>query len=93
MTDSSLVINNPPDQNGIYKKPIYYSLIHILIGLAASKYHQLGILFILYQLSQLIINRRLFLFQLKLKKGNSISHTSYKLGEFYLGLIIGYLIL
>lgn len=86
------VINHPPNKIGIYKKPIYYTFIHILIGFIAFYYHSFGILFIIYQLSQLILNKRFFIFQGKIENGNSIGHTSFKIVEFLIGILIAYTI-
>jgi hypothetical protein len=60
----SELINLPPDQeSGVYKKPIYYGLIHVASGFLAFHYAWFGIVFLIYQLSQLFLNKRFFIFQ------------------------------
>jgi hypothetical protein len=86
------VISQPPNEAGVYKKPLYYGLIHVFSGFVAFYYSWFGIVFLLYQLSQLILNKRYFIFQWKIEEGNSLSHTAFKLSEFLVGLLIGYII-
>ena len=69
----------------IYQKPIIYTLSHVMIGFVGYFYIELLILFLIYQFSQLIINKRFFLFEFKLKEGNSLEHTLYKLRETLVG--------
>lgn len=77
----------------IYNKPIYYSLIHVLFGILFVRHFWIGIVFIIYQILQLILNKRFFLFQYKIENGNSINHTLFKLFEFFIGIIIGLVVL
>ena len=72
----------------IYDKPIIYTLSHVMIGFVGYFYIELLILFLIYQFSQLIINKRFFLFEFKLKEGNSLEHTLYKLRETLVGFIL-----
>lgn len=82
----------PPSESGVYKKPLYYGLIHVLSGFIAFHYAWFGIVFLVYQLSQLILNKRFFIFQGRMEDGNSLSHTSFKLGEFLIGILIAFTI-
>jgi len=72
----------------IYDKPIIYTLSHVMIGFVGYFYIELLILFLIYQFSQLIINKRFFLFEFKLKEGNSLEHTLYKLRETLVGFVL-----
>jgi hypothetical protein len=72
----------------IYQKPIIYTLSHVIIGFVGYFYFELLILFLIYQFSQLIINKRFFLFEFKLKEGNSLEHTLYKLRETLVGFVL-----
>jgi hypothetical protein len=72
----------------IYDKPVIYTLSHVMIGFVGYFYIELLILFLIYQFSQLIINKRFFLFEFKLKEGNSLEHTLYKLRETLVGFIL-----
>ena len=76
----------------IYDKPIKYVIIHVILGVIAAFYTPVVWVFLVYQFSQLIFNRRFFLFEWKIKIGNSIGHTAVKLFEFFIGFFIGYLI-
>lgn len=90
--DSEL-INLPPDkESGVYKKPIYYGLIHVVAGFLAFHYPWFGIVFLIYQLMQLVLHKRFFIFQGKIKDGNSLKHTAFKLQEFLLGMFIAFII-
>jgi len=88
----SKLINLPPDQErGVYKKPIYYGLIHVLSGFLAFHYAWFGIVFLIYQLTQLFLHKRFFIFQGKIEDGNSLGHTAFKLQEFLLGMFIAFI--
>jgi hypothetical protein len=75
-----------------YEKPIYYAIIHVIIGIIAYYYNVLGILYLIYQFGQLYLNKRFFLFQWKIEDGNTLVHTLIKIGEFMFGWIVGYAI-
>ena len=77
---------------GLYERPPYYALTHILFGISAVWYPIVGILVLIYQLGQYFFNRRVFLFEWTIKKGNSIEHTLLKLAEVGFGYCIGSLI-
>jgi hypothetical protein len=51
-----------------------------------------GILFIIYQLSQLYLQKRFFLMEWTIKEGNSVEHTLVKLGEWAIGWIVAFLL-
>jgi len=72
----------------IYQKPIIYTLSHVIIGFVGYFYFELLILFLIYQFSQLLMNKRFFLFEFKLKEGNSLEHTLYKLRETLVGFVL-----
>ena len=69
----------------LYDKPFYYVIIHIIIGIISYYNMYYGILFIVYQLFQLYLQKRFFLFQWTVKEGNSIQHTVIKIGECAIG--------
>ena len=72
----------------VYEKPFYYGLIHVVFGFVAFHYTWVGIIFVMYQLLQLFLHKRFFVFQGKIKDGNSVRHTALKLGEFLVGMLI-----
>ena len=83
----------PPDQeSGVYKKPIYYGLLHVAAGFVAFHYAWVGFVFLFYQLSQLVLNKRIFIFQGKIEDGNSSRHTAFKLQEFLVGMLLAFII-
>lgn len=86
------IITHPPNNAGVYKKPLYYGLIHVISGFIAFYYGWFGVVFLIYQLSQLALNKRFFIFQGRIEDGNSLGHTAFKLSEFLVGLLIGYII-
>lgn len=75
----------------LYNKPFYYAIIHIIIGIISYYNIYYGILFIVYQLYQLYLQKRFFLFQWKVEEGNSVQHTLVKLGEWAIGWIGAYI--
>lgn len=86
------IVDLPPNKAGVYQKPIYYGLIHVISGFLGYYYIWFAVLFIIYQLTQLFLNKRFFVFQLRIEDGNSIGHTSFKLAEFVIGVIIGWIV-
>ena len=70
-----------------YEKPFYYTIIHILIGIVAYYYHEVGALYLMYQFLQLYLGKRFFLFQWKIENGNTLVHTLIKIGEFMIGVL------
>ena len=75
-----------------YKKPIYYTVIHIIMGTIAYYYSSFIAIYLLYQLGQWYIGKRFFLFQWKIEDGNTWFHTLIKIGEFMMGWIFAYFI-
>lgn len=88
----SNLLKLPPSSAGVYRKPLYYGLIHVISGFLAFHYAWFGVVFLVYQLSQLILNKRFFIFQFRMEDGNSIGHTAFKLGEFLVGILIAFTI-
>ena len=72
----------------VYEKPFYYGLIHVAFGFAAFHYTWVGIIFVIYQLLQLFLHKRFFVFEGQIKDGNSVRHTALKLGEFLVGMLL-----
>jgi len=73
-----------------------YILNHILIGFFVGliKYkYILILLIILYQFIQLIFNVRFFIYDFKIKKGNSLKHTLNKLLQYLYGFLVSILII
>lgn len=64
-----------------------YTAFHVLLGAVSTRFPLLGLLFIGYQMSQLILDRRFFvgLFYAHSEPGNSALHTVEKLTEFAFG--------
>ena len=92
MVNTGLVDLPPNQENGVYKKPFYYALIHVVAGFLAFHYTLFGVVFIMYQLLQLYLHKRFFVFEGKIKDGNSARHTAFKLGEFLIGMLIAFVI-
>ena len=83
---------NMVNEGLVYEKPFYYALIHVVAGFLAFHYTWVGIVFVMYQLVQLFLNKRFFVFEGKIKDGNSARHTAFKLGEFLIGMLIAFVI-
>jgi len=73
----------------IYEKPSVYLIIHVALGTISVFYTPILWAFLGYQFLQLILNKRFFLFELRVKDGNSLEHTVVKLIEFFVGFFIG----
>ena len=65
--------------------PPLYIGIHMIGGAVAYFYPFLIALFIIYQLLQLVLNIRFFVFTMEIKTGNSILYTLYKIAQFFVG--------
>ena len=76
----------------IYEKSPIYLIIHVSLGVVSVFYTPVLWGFLLYQCLQLVLNIRFFLFELRIKKGNSIEHTVVKVAEFFIGFFIGKLL-
>lgn len=74
-----------------------YILTHILIGFFVGlvvKYKYILILgILLFQFSQFIFNVRFFIYDFKIKKGNSLKHTLNKLLQYLFGFIISIIVI
>ena len=73
----------------VYEKPIIYLLIHVGLGIVAAWVNWLAPAMLLYQATQLVLNRRFFLFEMRVREGNNVKHTAIKLIEFFIGYAIG----
>jgi hypothetical protein len=76
----------------LYERPYYYAISHILIGFIAVWYPIVGVIGVLYQLAQYILNVRFFPIELTWEKGNNAYHTGMKVFEMILGYILGSLV-
>jgi len=74
-----------------YDKPLVYTISHYIIGFISVWFPILGIIMIIYQITQFIFNKRFFILKMEFKKGNSLQHTLLKLFEFSIGYGIGFL--
>ena len=73
----------------LFERAPIYAVTHILAGFLGAWYTVILVLAVVYQLSQYFFHVRFFLFELSIKSGNSIQHTSLKLLEILLGYLIG----
>ena len=62
------------------------------MGIVGAWYPIVLILAIVYQLLQYILDIRFFIFEITIRSGNSLIHTSMKLFEIFIGYILGYLL-
>ena len=76
----------------LYERPFYYAISHILIGFIAVWYPVVGVIGVMYQLAQFILNVRFFPIELTWEKGNNLYHTGLKVLEIGIGYSIGYII-
>jgi hypothetical protein len=70
----------------MYQTPPLYMAIHVIGGAISYFYPILIALFVAYQLLQLILGIRFFVFTMEIRKGNSILYTLYKLAQFFVGI-------
>ncbi len=75
----------------IYYKPWYYTFSHVLTGFAAVWYPAIGIIALIYQIGQYLLDIRVFPVEMTIRTGNSLQHTGLKLSEITLGYSIGYI--
>ena len=75
----------------IWPKPLIYVIIHIVLGYYAYYNYELLVAIFGYQVIQLVLNIRLFIFSWKIEKGNSLEHTLVKLCEVGLGYFIAFM--
>lgn len=74
----------------MYQTPPLYMAIHVAGGAVAYFYPILLILFLAYQLLQLSLNIRFFVFTMEIHEGNSILYTLYKMAQFFVGYGLAY---
>jgi hypothetical protein len=74
-----------------YRHPVYL-ITHLLIGFASYYYIKLLYIAITYQLLQYVLNIRFFIFDLEIKNGNSIEHTTTKICELLAGYVLALLV-
>ena len=68
---------------------IIYPLSHILIGYKAASNKKIGIIFIIYQIMQLMMGERVFIMHKRRTRDNTRIHTLRKMTEFMIGYKIG----
>lgn len=68
-----------------------YTAVHVALGFTAGliNFPLFNQLFLLYQLTQLITNKRVFLWEKEIKIGNSVTHTADKISYYMTGYFIG----
>lgn len=76
----------------MYETPPLYLASHLLIGVISYFYPLLFLLFIAYQLLQLTLGVRFFLFSWEIKKGNSPIYTYYKIMQTAVGVFLTHLL-
>ena len=69
----------------MYQTQPLYMAIHVAGGAISYFYPILITLFVAYQLLQLILGIRFFVFTMEIRQGNSILYTLYKLAQFFIG--------
>lgn len=73
-----------------YRTPPIYVVIHVCAGYLAYRSPWIWPLAVLYNGVQLVTNSRYFLFSWKIKRGNSLGYTVYKLCQYGLGWCLAY---
>jgi hypothetical protein len=73
-----------------FQTPPLYIFSHILVGMLSYFYPIVIILILMYQFLQLALNKRFFLFEWKVKTGNSFSYTLYKISHYMIGYALVY---
>jgi hypothetical protein len=73
-----------------HRHPVYF-FIHVLLGFLGYWYPEILYGTLGYQFLQYILGVRFFLFEMTLKQGNSLEHTSVKLGEVFAGYLLAML--
>jgi len=74
-----------------FRHPIYL-ISHLVIGFASYRYIKLLYGFIAYQFLQYALNIRFFVFELKIRNGNSLEHTLIKILETLAGYFLAVLL-
>jgi hypothetical protein len=75
----------------VFQRHPVYLITHLLFGFIGYFYPQVLYVTIGYQVFQYMFNVRFFVFEMKLKTGNSLEHTAIKLGEVAMGYFIAML--
>ena len=75
----------------LWSKPFIYVVIHIIVGYFAYFHSELIVAIFGYQILQLLVGVRFFLFSWKIEPGNSIEHTLVKLLEYAVGYGIAFM--
>jgi hypothetical protein len=70
-----------------YRHPIYF-VMHIIFGFIGYFYPQVLYATLGYQFLQYAGNFRVFMFEMKIRQGNSLEHTATKLAEVASGYIL-----
>jgi hypothetical protein len=65
---------------GFKRHPIYF-VLHVLFGFIGYFYPDVLYAALAYQFLQYIFNIRVFMMEMKIEKGNSVTHTGIKLAE------------
>jgi hypothetical protein len=73
-----------------FETPPLYIVSHIIAGMLSYFYPIIIILILMYQFLQLALNRRFFLFEWKVKTGNSFTYTLYKISQYIVGYALVY---
>jgi hypothetical protein len=71
-----------------YRNPIY-RVAHVILGLWSVRFPWLLAVVLVYQLGQYSMNVRVFPFEGRIERGNSLEHTAGKLAEVGVGYILG----
>jgi hypothetical protein len=73
-----------------HRHPVYF-FIHVLLGFLGYWYPEILYGTLGYQFLQYIFGVRVFIFEMTIKEGNSLEHTSVKLSEVFIGYLIAML--
>ena len=76
----------------LFERPFYYSFFHIAVGFLSAWIPGLLAFVLVYQIVQLLLNKRFFLFEGEIREGNSLEHTLLKIAEVLLGFLLGSLV-
>lgn len=72
-----------------FERDEFYIKFHVGIGFLSGVYsqsfHSIDILFLSYQFVQYLLDVRVYLFEKKIEKGNSLRHTLDKIGDYLIG--------
>jgi hypothetical protein len=80
------------NSGGLYERPRYYAMSHLLFGFLAVWFPLVGILAVLYQIGQYMFDVRVFPVERRIEPGNSLQHTGLKLFEMAVGYLAGVLV-